>query len=145
MDRLEGEASVRYGNFDDLTFKAFVSAPIVVDKIAVSVSGYRQTADSYNINLTSDVPLEDIENWTVRGKLLITPTESTRILLTGVYSENSDPSPLLFTPLDGLTIGKAIPGAIVPTRPYEVASNLPIPIKQRLKMASLEEIGRAHV
>jgi iron complex outermembrane recepter protein len=138
MGRLEGEASVRYGNYDDLTFKAFVSAPIIADKIAVSVSGYRQTADSYNKNLTPNIPLQDIENWTVRGKILITPTDNTRILLTGVYGENADPSSLLFTPLDGLTIGKGIPGSIVPTRPYEVASSVPIPLKQRLKMASFE-------
>lgn len=138
MDSLEGEVSARYGNFNDLTFKAFVSAPIVIDKIAMSLSGYKQTADNYNKNLTPNIPLENIDNYTVRGKLLITPTDNTRILLAGALSQQSDPSPLLFSPLRGITIAKDIPDAIVPSKPYEVASNVPLPLTMRFKMASIE-------
>jgi iron complex outermembrane recepter protein len=138
MDSLGGEVSAGYGNFDTLTLKGFVSAPIIVDKVALSVSGYRETADNYNKTLTPNVPIADTDNYTVRGKLLFKPAEGTRILLTAMLNQQSDPSAILYSPLNGITVAKAVPGAIYPTKPYQVASNLSIPLKSRAKMVSME-------
>lgn len=137
LNSVVGEVSVGYGNYDTLTLKGFVSAPVVADKVAVSISGYRETADNYNKNLTPNVPLYGTDNYTLRGKLLFTPTEDTRIVLTGLYSKQSDPSAILYSPLNGITVAKAVPGAIYPTRPYEVANNVRIPLTTYGRMVSL--------
>src|SRR3546814_12314983 len=61
MDALTGDFSVSYGNYDTLVLKGFVSAPIITDKLAVSVSGFRETGDNYNKNLVQSVPLQRSE------------------------------------------------------------------------------------
>ncbi|MCP3730591.1 TonB-dependent receptor [Sphingomonas sp. MG17] len=138
MQSVSGELSASYARFNSVTLKGFLTAPIIADKLAVSVSGYRETADSYYNNLTPNVPLIGVHNYTVRAKILATPTETTRILITGLINQQSDPSAIQYAPMLGLTVGKGIPGAIVPTRRYDVASNLPIPLLSRSKMASIE-------
>lgn len=124
MNAMSGMASVGYGNYDTLTFKGFVSAPIIEDKLAISVSGFRETADNYFVNLVPNVPLQDINNYLVRGKLLFTPTENTRVLLSGFISGHKGAETTQFFPVGGITLANAFPGSIVPQRPYEVASNI---------------------
>jgi len=124
MDSVSGMVNVGYGNFDTLTFKGFLSAPVVEDKLAVSVSGFRETADNYFKNLVPDVPLQDINNYLVRGKLLFTPTANTRVVLSGFVSGHRGAETTQFFPVFGVTLANAYPGSIVPTKPYEVASNL---------------------
>ena len=125
MDALTGDFSVSYGNYDTLVLKGFVSAPIITDKLAVSVSGFRETGDNYNKNLVPSVPLQDINNHLIRAKLLFTPTEDTRVLLIGYTSErHTGALTVQFFPFNGITLANAFPGSIIPTKPYEAASNL---------------------
>lgn len=124
MDALGGEFSVGYGNYNTLTLKGFVSAPIVEDKLAFSISGFRETADNYFRNLVPNVPLQDINNHLIRAKLLFEPSDDTRVLITGFLSEHHGAETTQFFPRGGITLANAYPGSIVPTKPYEVASNL---------------------
>ncbi|MCP3730598.1 TonB-dependent receptor [Sphingomonas sp. MG17] len=124
MDALEGQFNIGYGNFNTFTLKGYVSAPIVPEKLAISVSGFRETADNYFVNLVPSVPLEKIHNYVIRGKLLFTPTDATRVLLTGMISQHRGAETTQFFPVDGYTRARTIAGSIIPTKPYEVASNL---------------------
>jgi iron complex outermembrane receptor protein len=124
MDALGGDFSVSYGNFNTLALKGFVSAPIVADKLAVSVSGFRITGDNYNKNLVPSVPLQKINNYLVRAKVLFTPTENTRVLLIGYTSEQRGALTTQFSAVNGVTLTNAFPGSIIPTKPHQAASNL---------------------
>lgn len=138
MTSFGGNFSVGYGNFNDKVFKGFVTGPIVPGKIGASLSGYYETADNYYDNLTPDVPLVNIKNYTVRGKILFTPTDDTRILLTGFTNQHSDPSGVMFEPLDGLTVAKGVAGSIIPTKPWQTASNIPIPLTTKNEVFSAQ-------
>ncbi|MGE3744432.1 MAG: TonB-dependent receptor [Sphingomonadaceae bacterium] len=138
MDKLGGEFSVGYGNFNTFTLKGFVSAPIVPDKLAFSVSGFRETADNYFKNLVPSVPLQDLNNHLIRAKLLFTPTDDTRIVLNGFISKHLGAETVQFFPRFGVTLANAFPGSIVPTKPYQVASNLRQFEEVKTKGASLQ-------
>lgn len=124
LDRLGGEVSVGYGNFDTFTMKGFITTPIIEDKLAISVSGFRETADNYFENLVPDVPLQNIKNYLVRGKILFTPTSDTRIVLNAFKSRHLGAETVQFFPRNDVTAANAYPGAIVPKKPYQVASNV---------------------
>jgi iron complex outermembrane receptor protein len=129
MTSFGGNVSASYGNYNDEVVKGFVTGPIIPGLVGFSLSGYQETADSYYHSLTPDVPIPKVNDYTVRGKLLFTPTDDTRVLLTGLISQHADPAAMLYEPLDGITAAKGFPGAIIPTRPWQTASNVPLPDK----------------
>ena len=124
MSGITGDASIGYGNFNTLTLKGFISAPIVENKLAISLSGFRETGDNYFHNLVPGVPLQNINNNLLRGKLLFKPTDSTRVLLTAFISKHRGAETTQFFPLGNDTLANTFPGSIVPTKPYQVASNI---------------------
>ncbi len=126
LESLAGDFSLSYGRFDNLVLKGYLSGPMISEKLAASITAYHESGESYYNNLTPDVPLQDIENFSVRAKLLYTPSDTTRIQLSAHSGERNDPSAILYFPQDGVTIAQGVPGAIIPTRPYDVATDVPI-------------------
>lgn len=133
-----GNVSASYGNYNDEIAKGFLTGPFIPGKLGFSLSAYQETADSYYTNLTSDVPIPKVNNYTFRGKILFTPTDDTRVVLNGYFSQHSDPAAMLYEPLDGLTAAKGVPGSIIPTRPWQTASNLPLPDKTNNAIVSVQ-------
>ena len=125
MTTLSGDFSLGYGNFDTTVFKGYLSGPIIPGKLAASITGYNETGDSYYHNLTPDVPRQDVHNSSVRAKLLFTPADDTRILFSASTDQRRDPAAILYFPLDGITIARGVPGAIIPTKPYDIATDVP--------------------
>jgi iron complex outermembrane receptor protein len=119
-----GSVSVSYGNYNDQSAKAYVSGSIIDGKLAASLAASEETADSYYHNLTPNVPLEGVDSNFVRGKLLFKPTDDLKFVLQGYYGHHGDPSAVEATPYHGISFAQAIPGAIVPTKPYDVAENI---------------------
>jgi iron complex outermembrane receptor protein len=128
LNAVGGNIELGYGNYNDAVVKGFLTGPIVPGVLAASVSAYYESADNYYRNLTPNVPQPGIENYSFRGKLLYEPMDDTRVLITGYVSQHSDPSALEFEPLDGITAAKGVTGAVIPTKPWEVASNSRIPL-----------------
>lgn len=126
LKAFHGDFSVSYGNFNDAVVKFFLTGPIVSGKLAFSITGSNETGDTYYHNLTPDVPLQGIHDDSLRGKLLFTPTARTRITIGANTGQHRDPSAILYFPLDGITSAQGVPGAIIPTTPYDVATNVPI-------------------
>jgi iron complex outermembrane receptor protein len=118
-----GQVTAAYGSFQDTVIKGFVSTPLVDDKLAVSLSAFRETADSYYRNLTPAAPLAGIDSDLIRGKALIRPNEDVRVLLIAFYGVHSDPDANYGTPYNGITEAAHYPGSIIPTQPWEVANN----------------------
>jgi iron complex outermembrane receptor protein len=71
----EASAEVILGNYNLRQLRGVVSGPIVPDKLAVRLSGYRNLRDGYFDNPTRGETLHTLDNWGVRGQLLFTPTE----------------------------------------------------------------------
>jgi len=133
-----GKVGASYGNFDDETTSALLTGPLVPGKLGLSLSGYQETANSYYHNLTPNASIPKTDNYTVRGKILYTPTDDTRILLTAMFAEHADASSMLYEPYDGITPAKTVPGAIYPTQPWQLAANLPLPDKTSNDLVSAE-------
>ncbi|HEX3681463.1 MAG TPA: TonB-dependent receptor [Bryobacteraceae bacterium] len=121
-----GDFSLSYGNFNDAVIKAFLTGPIIPGKLAASITGYNENADSYYQNLTPEVPLQKIHDDSARVKLLYKPAEDTQIVLSAGAGQHRDPSAILYFPLDGVTVAQGVAGAVIPTQPYQVATNTPI-------------------
>ena len=120
-----GSVTVSYGSFNTLTVKGFVSAPLVTDKVALSVAGFYESSDTYYRNLRPSGPgLEGAETKLVRAKLRLDPTDNLKIVLTGRYSDRRESVAIYGSPLNGNTVGRLLaPDAIIPVRPYDVALN----------------------
>jgi iron complex outermembrane receptor protein len=120
----EGAATLRYGNYNDLTLNGFVSGPLVDDRVAFSLTGLYRRNDSYYQNVRPGGSLEGAETKLVRGKLRFDPTERLEIVLTAAYSERQESLAIYGSTLNGNTVAKLLdPASIVATQPYEVALN----------------------
>jgi iron complex outermembrane recepter protein len=120
-----GSASVSYGNFNDQAFKGFITGPLIADKLAGSLSLYEETNNGYLQDIINGGHPGKMNADVVRGKLLYTPTENANVTLTAYYSHRSDPATLYVTPYQGDSAAQLQPGAIVPTKPYDIATNRP--------------------
>ena len=121
-----GEISASYGNFDDRVVNGHVSGPLIPGKLAVGLTGYDETGESYYHNLTPDVPLQNVHNYSVRAKVLFAPRNDTWFRLGAYTGQHNDPAAILYFPLDGITIARGVAGAVIPARPYDVATNVPV-------------------
>jgi iron complex outermembrane receptor protein len=124
----QGNVKASYGSFNETILQGFVTGPIS-DTVAGSVSLYRKTADTYLINLYPNAPAPGVDDSLARVKLLFEPNSNAKIVVAFLYSIYSDPSAEYGTPL--VTDAKLIPGAIVPTRPWEIATAEPLDYRTR--------------
>lgn len=115
----EGSVAVSYGRFNNFAGKAFVTAPIIDEKLAFSLAGHYEDMDGWNDDLL-DGSIGEVESRLVRGKLLWDPSTAVRLVLSAQYSESRDESTFSYSALDGNTAG--IPLAV---KPYDVALNQP--------------------
>ncbi|MCB2048283.1 MAG: TonB-dependent receptor [Novosphingobium sp.] len=120
----EGLFSASYGRFDDVFVKGYVSAPVVDDKAAISLSAYYHRSDSYYKNLRPDSSLDGEESWQIRGKLRWNPAPNLEMLFSAAYGERSETFAIYGTPVNGNTLTRLLdPNAIIPSKPYEAALN----------------------
>ena len=125
-DETTGNLSLSYGRFNDLQAKGFVATPLIEGKAAVSVATSYRKSDTYYTNVGGGPKHpEGTDSKLVRAKLLLTPTESIKILLSGFYSDRKDSSGILGTALNGNSAARALdPNAIIPTKPWQYASDV---------------------
>lgn len=82
---LNGSIEATYGNFDQILVKGFVSAPLIEDTLAVSVSGSYNQRDGYIDNLARSEELNDRNRWGVRGQVLFEPSSNATFRLIADY------------------------------------------------------------
>lgn len=124
-----GNITVTAGLFDgggashsgrDLGVKGYVSGPLA-DTLAFSVSGAYNHINGYLTNESNGERFGEIENATVRGKLLFQPTDRAQFTLIAYYSRRTDETAQSGIAVNGLSAGAAYPGAIIATEPWHVA------------------------
>ncbi|TDI62071.1 MAG: TonB-dependent receptor [Alphaproteobacteria bacterium] len=81
-----GSAEVSYGNYDYINTRATVTGPLG-DKAALRVTGIFTDRDGYIHNLHLDTKLNDRNRWSLKGQLLLNPTDTFEARLIVDYSE----------------------------------------------------------
>jgi iron complex outermembrane recepter protein len=100
----------------------FLAGPILDHKLAGSVSASFEDMPGFMTDDMDGSRTGKIQSFQVRGKLQYDPTEDLRILLAGSYSSRRDDTTFASYPL--LSVGSQYPGAVLPTQPWHVTSEL---------------------
>jgi iron complex outermembrane receptor protein len=101
--------------------RGFVSAPIVADKLAASVSASWDHTDGYETNDATGRRDGVIGKQSVRAKLLFTPTNDLRIVV-GAYDLQMNLQGDLLGPVwQGLSAAQLFPGSVIATKPWHNA------------------------
>lgn len=123
----------------DLGIKGFISGPLVADKVAASFSFAYRKVDGYSRNIVPSVlpavasnydsdRMDWLRSYTLRGKLLFTPSDRVTILATAYYMQRSTDHGSVGLPVDGLTAASLYPDAIFGMRPWQHAYDAPDPL-----------------
>ncbi|HET9630606.1 MAG TPA: TonB-dependent receptor [Novosphingobium sp.] len=81
-DGLSGSISGTYGRFNQQSLTAVLNVPLVNDKLAARLVYSGNRRDGYVLEKNSGRMISNLNDYTVRGKLLIQPTEDFKVLLS---------------------------------------------------------------
>jgi iron complex outermembrane receptor protein len=98
--------------------KGYVSAPIVPDVLAGSLSAYFDYTPGYIKDLRTGGRRGAINSAGVRAKLLWNAGANTEVLLGGYYLRRTDQVTETGVPLRGVTVASLYPGSIYGTKPW---------------------------
>jgi iron complex outermembrane receptor protein len=76
----------RYGTFDLLDGRGWVNVPVVDDRVATRISGYRQVRDGLDRNLFDGDRVNDSDKWGLRSKTLFDISDTMDLIVIGDYS-----------------------------------------------------------
>jgi iron complex outermembrane receptor protein len=97
-----GGGEVSSGNYKTLSYKGYVSGPIIANKLAFSLSGTKSEHDGYLWGTYYNKRIGTVDNSAERIKLLYTPTENLDVTLEAHfiqdYSQGNPGVPLLVPP-----------------------------------------------
>jgi iron complex outermembrane receptor protein len=141
--RFGADSTLIYGNYDQMTFRGALNAP-VTDDAAARVSAFYTEHDGLVKNLLDGKRLDDEKLWGLRGALKIDPSDAFSISLLAEYTRERDSrnlsekvidSPNLPMPVRDLAplFGYAPP--VIPGDPREV--NADFPQSQRMSQTRL--------
>jgi iron complex outermembrane recepter protein len=125
------DVDVSYGSFHTQREQAYATTGLT-DKTAVDVAGLYTRSDNYITNIaTGDDDQGAYENWTVRTGLKFDLSNTTSFLLRYEHENVNDPtqeeSNAYVVNGQPISLQTVIPGAIVATRPGDVADPSPNP------------------
>jgi iron complex outermembrane receptor protein len=119
------DVQASYGSFNTQKYQAYATTGLT-DKIAVDLAGMITTSNSYLTNIaTGNDKIGAYDDWTVRAGIKVDLTDSLSVLFHYTHQRVGDPTNVAGNVyvLNGepQALGTVIPGAIVPTRPNDVA------------------------
>ena len=119
LSALAGEASLTYGDYDEITVKGYVSAPLVADKVALSVAGVYDSRDGLVTDPRTGRKYNDRDSRSGRAILRAAPSDTVEVLISGDYTRQRNAPTLgyLTAPLvqTNFATGAAV---LVPAEPY---------------------------
>lgn len=99
-----GQAEFGYGSHNTVDASAYVSLPIVDNVIAADIAAiYSNVMDGFGRNVITGGKANTRKDWSLRSKILIQPSEDTKIVLSGDYTEDSGAFGVSLRPLPGST------------------------------------------
>jgi iron complex outermembrane receptor protein len=79
-----GSADATYGSFDEVKLRGTVTGPLVADRLAFRLTGTYNHRDGVLENaFPGEADINDRDGYSLRGKLLFTPNDDLKIVLTG--------------------------------------------------------------
>ncbi|OYZ40867.1 MAG: hypothetical protein B7Y31_06365, partial [Novosphingobium sp. 16-62-11] len=119
LNTLRGEASIGYGKFEEVTAKGYISAPLVTDKVALSVAGVYDDREGIVTDPRTGRRFNDRNNLAGRATLRAQASDTVEVLISGDYTRQRNAATLgyLTAPLVRTDFGL---GAVTlaPANPY---------------------------
>lgn len=119
LDTLTGEASFTFGRFDEMTGKAYVSAPLVTDQVALSLAGVYDTRDGIVTDPITGRKYNDRDNLTGRAILRARASDTVEVLISGDYTRQRNAPTLGYATAPIIQTNFATGATVlVPANPY---------------------------
>jgi len=83
-----GLIDAQYGNYDSVRLRGRFEIPLVLDRVALSLSGFFTDNSGLRRNSVDGAAVADLRRYGFRGKLYAEPTESLSITLSGDYQSD---------------------------------------------------------
>jgi iron complex outermembrane receptor protein len=119
LNTVKAEASALYGSFNQIVLNGYVNAPIVGDRVALSLAGQWDKRDGLVTDPRTGRRYNDRDSLTLRGILRAKPAEALEILVSGDYNRQRNALTLGY-PTAPLLQTDFATGArtLVPANPY---------------------------
>jgi iron complex outermembrane receptor protein len=78
------------GNYNNLEFRGSLNIPIVEERVAARIAGYKVSRDGYDTNLYNGEKVNNNRKYGVRGKFVFDIDEEWSLLISGDFSEQND-------------------------------------------------------
>lgn len=133
-DKLEGEMSMRFANFDSQRYQGYLNVP-VSDTFQIRVAGVRNLSGGYVTSASNpDIHLFDRNEWLGRITARWTPTSNLEVLLRGGYWSNSGQG--------GGAYGYRVAGTLVnPATGQRSVNGVPVPFNPTVKDGVVDVAG----
>ena len=113
------------GNYDDMQFRGSTNVPLVDDRLAVRLSGYKVVRDGFDINRLDNERVNEANQYGVRGKLLWDATDTLSFELIGDYAQQNTRS-FVADIIDYEASGPSLSG--IPFAALVNATGIPLPM-----------------
>lgn len=87
----EGNFNASYERFDQMRTSGYINVPLG-DKVAVNLSSAYRYSRGYVRDLKTNAIVNEGDNFTIRGKLLLQPTDNFTAILTVAHADLDDPT-----------------------------------------------------
>ena len=127
------KAVFTYGRFNERSAQFYATTGIS-DTLAIDLSGRVYEDDGYIKDIFRNRTVGARHTYSVRSRLLFTPTDNLSLKLTGSFSKYDDPSSVYVFPFQGNTLARKIPTltspltnprVVLPTEPFTTAPTDP--------------------
>jgi iron complex outermembrane receptor protein len=120
LDSFSANGSAMYGSYNQILLNGFVSAPLVTDKIALSVAGQWDKRDGLVTDPRTGREYNDRDSLTGRAILRAKPVETLELILSGDYTRQRNALTLGYptAPLLQTSLFPAGVKTLVPAQPY---------------------------
>jgi iron complex outermembrane receptor protein len=120
---LNTDLSVSYGSYNQVIAKGLVSGG--TDKVAAGLAFVLNRDDGYVRDIVTGARYAVTNDFSVRGKLVLHPTDKIDVKIAVGHTSNADSTGVSFTSLNGDSIGARVPGNIVASAPF--TASMPFP------------------
>jgi iron complex outermembrane receptor protein len=119
LNVVKAEASALYGSYNQIVLNGYVNAPIVADRVALSLAAQWDKRDGLVTDPLTDRRYNDRDSLTLRGILRAKPSDSLEILVSGDYNRQRNALTLGYPTAPLLRTDFALGAStLVPAQPY---------------------------
>jgi iron complex outermembrane receptor protein len=140
LNAVAGTFNVGFGNYAARTVDGFVSAPIVSDRLAISLSGHYSQINGYDYDLIRHTDTDPSGDKTFRAKVLFQATDNLKLELFGSYLYHRDNDATAYDALNGNSAGRLFGATVIASQPYTYVSQAPAEFKSQLYNAGFRAV-----